>query len=87
MKKNSLFDRIFSFLIKVRFTSKIYKGTDIAVILSEKRACVYNVLCLIEDNVVLVQNRTTFEFLLISPITRKICRLQYSIQDAFGIVL
>ena len=57
MKKNSLFDRIFSFLIQVRFTSEIYKGTDRVVILSEKRACVYNLLCLIEDNVFLFQNR------------------------------
>ena len=37
MKKTSLFDTIFYFLKQVRSKSRICKGSDIAVILTEKR--------------------------------------------------
>ena len=37
MKKASLFDTIFYFLMQDRSTSRIRKGRDIAAILTEKR--------------------------------------------------
>ena len=37
MKKTSLFDTIFYFLMQFRSTSRISKGRNIAVILTEKR--------------------------------------------------
>ena len=40
MKKTSLFDTIFYFLMQDRFTSRICKGRDIAVILTEKGGAV-----------------------------------------------
>ena len=40
MKKTSLFDTIFYVLMQVRSTSRVCKGREIAVILTEKRGAV-----------------------------------------------
>ena len=78
MKKKSLFETIFYFLIQARSPSRICKGRDIAVILCEKDGVV-DVFSLKLSILKKIGNAISW-VLLIRPILRKKRLLQYTIK-------